>query len=93
MAKQPANNNYNYSIKLMQFGKVLLDQTLQIPVANAKALPGKDKLDAAGLEEEVARIMYGVERAINSGEHLSMGMRCHIEQLPPDVPASMKIDE
>ena len=84
-------NNYNYSFKLLHGRQTLMEQTLQIPVANAQAALGGGKDDPAGLEEKVARIMFDVEKAINSSDRV--GLRCHIEQLPSDVPNSMHVED
>jgi hypothetical protein len=91
MAKE---NNYNFNFKLLRGSLPLVDQTISVPHKQAYDVMVAAKLtpDAGPVvEAQVCGWMFDLERSINQG--MNHPFRCHITQLPSDVPTSMKIDE
>lgn len=85
-----AGNNINFSFKLMRGQHLITDQRISIPIQNMKPFGG-GKDDQETLENVACGMMFEMERAINS--QTGFPLRCHIEQLPSDVPAEVTLDE
>lgn len=84
---------FNFSMKLMRGGHLICENVLRIPVENITGLKLSQGEKLAGYlndspEEQASQIMFCIERAIN----VASNYRCHIEQLPSDVPAGVRLE-
>lgn len=87
--------HYNFQMRLLYGRLTLMEQTISVPhktaydiMVHAK-LPGTNDKD--GVEKQVCNWIFDLERSINAG--LTHPFRCHIDELPPDVPLSVQMED
>ncbi len=98
-ANQPPKFNYNFRIRLLLGSILIAENVLRIPHATVHEAWNRFRrsdLDAtkpedvnAKIERMVQTVMFDIERSVNSDGHV----RCHVEQLPSDIPAGVHLDE